>query len=299
MNILELSEAIKNKAIEIGFDKCGIAKSNSLLKEKEYLEQWLSNGYNGSMSFLSNDTNKRTNPDLLFNNCKSVIVCLLNYRLSENPAHISMYAAGHDYHQVVLSKLNKLIEEIKKTYNVFNGKAYCDTSPILEKAWAVKAGLGVQGKNTLLLNNDLGSFFFIGIILCSNKLNYDKEINENFCKNCNYCIKACPTKAINSKGFLEANKCLSYITIESKKDIPDEYKGLIKTKFYGCDICQLVCPINDKNKKVISKDFKYEAHSKLSINEWLNISEKDYKEICKNTVFERLKYNKLKSLLNS
>ena len=298
MTNAELTSIIKGEAINLGFSFCTIAKVSSLDFEATHLQKWLDNNYNGEMEFMGSHFDKRKNPELLFDNAKSVICVGLNYftkeKTSSNKYKVAKFAFGKDYHYIIKERLNKLIDFIKQINPEINARAFVDSAPVMDKAWAQRSGMGWIGKNTCLINKNTGSFFFIGEIILDIELDYDNPVN-NHCGNCTKCIDACPTSALLEPYVMDARKCISYLTIEYKKDLPEDLKSKFNTAIFGCDICQDVCPWNIKFAKehtdpdLIAND----AFLKLTNEDWETISQKDFKTIFKNTSLERTGYKRV------
>lgn len=298
------SQLIKNKAKELGFDLCGIVEAGFLSEEKEWFCDWLDKGYHGKMGYMTNYIEKRLDPRLLVENTKSIVVLALNYF----PEHIqedieapvlAKYAYGKDYHFVVKEKLNALLLYINDAIGETQGRAFVDSAPILEHAWAQKAGLGWIGKNSLLLNRELGSFMFLGELLIDMPLAYDTEIYPDFCGACNRCISSCPTSAIVAPKLVDGSKCISYFTIELKEDIPEVMKGKLENRVFGCDICQDVCPWNRQAKPHSIKDLKPNADIlSLSKADWFNMDAHKFGDLFKNSAVKRTKFKGLKRNLN-
>ncbi len=296
-NKKEITNFIKLKSSEIGFHDCGIAQVKSLDFNKTFLLEWIKNGFNGSMKYLENNIDKRANPKLIIPEAKSIISLILNYNYNfqqkENIPKIAKYAFAKDYHLVVKEKLNILINEINKKYPN-NNRYFVDTAPIFDKAWANLAGVGWIGKNTLLINKKFGSYVFIGEIITSLELEYDNSL-ENFCGECEECIKACPTKALIKPYKLDATKCISYHTIENKGEIPDEIKKNLNNYIYGCNICQDVCPWNKKLNNTNTEEFiANEEILNFSKEDWANMTEKEFQENFKNSSIIRVGLDKMK-----
>lgn len=240
---------IKNLTTQVGFSDCGITSPKILTNNKTALEQWTLSGFNGEMKFLEQNNHIRENILNLYPETKSIIVCLLNYK-QEEPNNrnlpigkVSHYALGIDYHFVIKDKLNNVLGKIQEKYPEAKGIAYTDSAPIFEKEYAKAAGLGWAGKNTLLLHPKMGSFFFIGMLLINLPIENDEPFLTDHCGKCTACIDACPTQAIQPDRFLDARKCISYLTIEKKSSDLDENLTTDGWVF-GCDICQEVCPWN-------------------------------------------------------
>ena len=245
------SASIKRRALEIGFTKIGIASAEPLIPESDKLAEWLDRDFHGNMAWLERDPQKRTDPRLLFPEARSVIVLTHNYytkhqhQADPNRGKISRYAWGDDYHDVVREKLNALLAWIRTEMPHANGKVCVDTAPMMDKAWAVRAGLGWIGKSSNLITMEVGSWVFIGEILLDLDLDYDDEIVMDHCGTCTACIDACPTDAIVEPYVVDARRCISYATIELRDEtLPTEFSGKMDGWVYGCDICQDVCPWN-------------------------------------------------------
>jgi epoxyqueuosine reductase len=245
----EFSKSIKQEATRLGFYDCGISNAGPLVDDEKRMEDWLGQGLHGNMSYLEKNKEKRYNPQKLVKDAKSVITVLYAYAPKEklevnDNFKISNYAYGIDYHKVVKDKLFELLKFIEVKAGKKNARVFVDSAPVLERAWAHKSGLGFIGKNTLLINRKGGSYFFIGQIIIDLELEYEKTIAEkNFCGSCSLCIKACPTDALEPFK-LDATKCISYLTIENKEEIPNRFNNNLHDWIFGCDICQEVCPWN-------------------------------------------------------
>ncbi|MGB7203542.1 MAG: tRNA epoxyqueuosine(34) reductase QueG [Pyrinomonadaceae bacterium] len=245
------SERIKQKVAEIGFQKIGIVAAEPLVHEGARLKDWIARDFHGDMSWMALGADKRSDPTLLFQEAKSIIVVALNYftdhkhDVDEQHGKISRYAWGDDYHDVLREKLTELLNWIKSKNTTVTGKICVDTAPFMDKAWAVRAGLGWLGKHTNLITSELGSWVFIGSLLLDVELDYDTETVEDHCGTCTACIDACPTNAIVEPYVVDSRKCISYGTIELRDDnLPDEIAANLDGWLYGCDICQDVCPWN-------------------------------------------------------
>ena len=299
MSIASQSSEIKKLAIEAGFDACGIAKAGILTKDSLHLETWLAARYNAGMQYMENHFEKRIDPTKLAEGAKSVIVVLLNYFPKSYPFEnkklkIARYALGTDYHFVMKEMLNNLLITINEKVCKTEGRAFVDSAPVMERAWAREAGLGWIGKNSLLLNKDLGSYFFIGELIVDIELEYDKPI-EDHCGACRKCLDACPTRAIVSPKVINSNNCISYQTIENKGEIPEDVSRNMNGRIFGCDICQEVCPWNSKAKQHnISKLTPSSELSKLSDIDFQNMDELQFKKIFKNSAVKRAGYSGLK-----
>ncbi|GAW88986.1 tRNA epoxyqueuosine(34) reductase QueG [Flavobacterium psychrophilum] len=250
-NKSKYTNLIKSEAKRLGFLSCGISKAGFLEAEAPRLENWLNKQMNGQMSYMENHFDKRLNPTLLVDDAKSVISLLLNYYPSEiqntNSYKISKYAYGQDYHFVIKEKLAALLHFIQTEIGEVSGRAFVDSAPVLDKAWAAKSGLGWIGKNSNLLTKQVGSFYFIAELIIDLDLEYDNPTTDH-CGSCTACIDACPTDAIVAPYIVDGSKCISYFTIELKENIPTEMKGKFNDWAFGCDVCQDVCPWNKFSK---------------------------------------------------
>ncbi|MFC2087670.1 tRNA epoxyqueuosine(34) reductase QueG [Bacteroidota bacterium] len=291
----ELSTRIKAKAIEIGFHACGIVRAEELTEEKQFLHSWLNLNYHGSMKYMENHFNERTNPSLLLEGTQSVIIALKNYYPAEKQSHIlpkiAKYAYGKDYHIIIKNQLKSLLDFIKEHHEGAEGRVFTDSAPLLERSLAQRAGLGWIGKNTMLINKQIGSFVFIGEIILNTELVYDETEIKDYCANCTKCIEACPTNAILEPHLLDARKCISYYTIENQGEIPGEFKGKFDNWIFGCDICQDVCPWNQKSIHNKEPAFKPILEiMKYSKNDWLNLDKSDFDKRFRNSPLKRSKY---------
>lgn len=292
---------IKSAAAEMGFSFCGIAKAEFLENEAPRLEQWLQRNYHGKMTYLENYFDKRLDPRLLVPGAKSVITLGYNYFPKEDLAKndnlkIAKYAYGEDYHFVIKDKLKTLLTAISANIGEIEGRAFVDSAPVMERAWAQRAGMGWIGKNSLLLNKQMGSFFFLAELIIDLELEYDSPVKD-YCGTCTACMDACPTEAIPEPYVVDGSKCISYFTIELKDAIPVEVKGKFEDWIFGCDICQDVCPWNRFSQPHREKKFEPSEELKdLSKNDWKEITEEVFqkafsKSALKRTRFEGLKRN--------
>ncbi|MCE7058973.1 tRNA epoxyqueuosine(34) reductase QueG [Dyadobacter sp. CY343] len=296
----ERSEFVKRKATEVGFDFCGISKAEFLRDEAPRLENWLKKGQNGAMGYMANHFDKRLDPTKLVEGAKSVISVLLNYypekRLPEGDEDlkISKYAYGTDYHIVLKEKLAALMLAISEEVGEVNGRVFTDSAPVMDKVWAAKSGLGWVGKHSNLLNRDMGSFFFIGEIICDLELAPDGPV-QDYCGTCTRCIDACPTDAITEPFVVDGSKCISYYTIELKEAIPEDVRGKFDNWIFGCDICQDVCPWNRFSKPHTTPEFNLpETVAGYQMSDWLEITEEVFKEIFKRSPIKRAKFDGLR-----
>ena len=295
-HLQSITQQIKNKAQNLGFFACGITSANDLIEEKENLQNWLNKGYHAEMQYMERNFDKRISPTKLHKVTKSIIVVLQNYfvELENSDFKVSKYASGIDYHSIVKNKLHELLEFIKTINTEANGRCFVDSAPVLERTLAKNAGLGWIGKNNCLITKTQGSFFFIGEIFLNIELEFDPKIEKDFCGTCTKCIDACPTNALNI-GELDANKCISYQTIENKNEISENLKGKTQNWIFGCDICQDVCPWNKKSKQTTEKEFLKNIQILNSTSDfWKNLTNQKFEKCFKNTAFERAGYDKLK-----
>ncbi|MCE6991544.1 tRNA epoxyqueuosine(34) reductase QueG [Dyadobacter sp. CY323] len=292
----ERSQFIKAKALENGFDFCGISKADFLESEAPRLENWLNRNYNGAMGYMANHFDKRLDPRKLVDGAKSVISVLLNYypekRLpeGEEDLKLSKYAYGTDYHFVLKEKLGSLLLAIQQEIGEVSGRIFVDSAPVMDKVWAAKSGLGWVGKHSNLLNRDMGSFFFIGEIICDLDLAYDGPIGD-YCGTCTRCMDACPTDAITEAFVVDGSKCISYYTIELKDAIPADAAGKLGNWIFGCDICQDVCPWNRFSKPNTTEEFALPEHlAGFTKSDWTEITEEIFAEIFRRSPVKRTKY---------
>lgn len=256
-----LTKLIKSKAIELGFSKVGIAKSEELTEEGAQLREWLGHGYQASMEWMASDVEKRIDPTKILPKAKSVICLAINYfaigqqSSDSSIGKISRYAWADDYHDLMTKRLEKLMEFIKAVSPNSNSKFYVDTGPVMDKVWAMRAGIGWQGKHTNVITREFGSWIFLGEIILDIRLDYDEPISD-FCGTCFECIRACPTGALVGPYILDSNRCISYLTIEHRGELPEKLIPKFNNWIYGCDICQDVCPWNRFAKETKEKGFQ-------------------------------------------
>jgi epoxyqueuosine reductase len=288
---------IKEEATRLGFDFCGIAKADFLEEEAPRLEQWLLQNMHGKMKYMENYFDKRLDPRKLVDGAKSVISLLYNYYPAETlpPApKISRYAYGKDYHIVIKEKMKELMDFITENIGDIHGRAFVDSAPVLDKAWAKRSGLGWVGKNSNLITTQQGSFLFIGELIVDLELDYDSAI-EDFCGTCTRCIDACPTDAIVKPYVVDGSRCISYFTIELKEEIPQELKGNFEGWAFGCDICQDVCPWNRFSKPHNEKQFEpLDELNQMTKNDWQEITEDVFEKIFSHSAVKRTGYKGLK-----
>ena len=290
---------IKTEAKRLGFLSCGISKAEFLEEEAPRLEKWLKNNMHGQMQYMENHFDKRLDPTLLVEGSKSVISLLLNYFPSEEQTDktapkISKYAYGTDYHFVIKDKLKQLLHFIQDEIGDVHGRAFVDSAPVLDKAWAAKSGLGWIGKHSNLLTQQVGSFYFIAELIVDLDLEYDSATTDH-CGSCTACIDACPTEAITQPYVVDGSKCISYFTIELKENIPTEFKGKMDDWMFGCDVCQDVCPWNRFSKPHSQPLFNpHPELLSLTKKDWEEITEDTFKKVFKNSAVKRTKFSGLK-----
>ena len=299
----KLSEIIKSEALSVGFLSCGISKAEFLSEEAPKLETWLKSGFNGEMSYMERNFDKRLDPRLLVPGCKSVISLLFNYHTEkkikkDHEPKISSYAYGKDYHFVVKDKLKELLSRIKNLVGDVNGRVFVDSAPVMERAWAKKSGLGWIGKNTNLINKKVGSFFFIAELILDLELEYDQPTTDH-CGSCTACIDSCPTNALATPYKMDATKCISYATIELKNNIPDSFKDNMRGWIFGCDICQDVCPWNKFSKNHNEPSFEDKKNvSDMSKKQWEDLTKEVFDEVFKDSPIQRTGYDGIKRNIN-
>lgn len=291
------SKIIKTESKRLGFLSCGISKAGFLEEEAPRLENWLNNQMNGQMSYMENHFDKRLNPTLLVDDAKSVISLLLNYYPSElqneDSYKISKYAYGQDYHHVIKEKLKELLHFIQTEIGEVSGRAFVDSAPVLDKAWAAKSGLGWVGKNSNLITQKVGSFYFIAELIIDLELEYDTPTTDH-CGSCTACLDACPTDAIVAPYVVDGSKCISYFTIELKDNLPQEMKGKFDDWMFGCDVCQDVCPWNRFSKPHNEPLFQTNSDIlNFSKSDWEEITVDTFQKVFKNSAVKRTKYEGL------
>jgi epoxyqueuosine reductase len=303
MNPAQASEYIKNLARESGFLLCGIAKAEKLTVEANRLENWLNKGYHGKMKYLENHFDMRTDPTKLVPGAKSVISFLYNYfpekQQNQDSYQIAKYAYGKDYHFVIKEKLYQIVEQAQQTLGKFDFRVFVDSGPVLERQWAERAGLGWIGKHGLLISPKKGSYFFLAEIICDLTLDYDPPFKTDHCGTCTACIDACPTDAILPDKTLNANHCISYLTIELKDKIPVDYKGKMENYVFGCDICQDVCPWNRFSQAHTEPAFSPHPNL-LEMNKasWEELTQETFSELFRKSAVKRAGFIKLKKSID-
>ncbi|TDX14110.1 tRNA epoxyqueuosine(34) reductase QueG [Flavobacterium sp. S87F.05.LMB.W.Kidney.N] len=292
------SNFIKAEAKRLGFLSCGISKAGFLEEEAPRLEKWLNNNHNGKMAYMENHFDKRLDPTLLVEDGKSVVSLILNYYpeslQNDESFKISKYAYGQDYHFVIKDKLKEFLHSIQENIGEVSGRAFVDSAPVLDKAWAAKSGLGWIGKNSNLITQKVGSFYFIAELIIDLELEYDHAVTDH-CGSCTACIDACPTQAIVAPYVVDGSKCISYYTIELKENIPYEMKGKFDEWMFGCDTCQDVCPWNRFSKPHSEPLFNPNPDLiSFTKKDWIEITEETFKLVFKNSPIKRTKFDGLK-----
>ncbi len=295
------TEAVRQEAYRLGFEACGFARARRLEKEERRLEEWLNQGRHGNMLWMERHFDKRVDPTRLVPGARSVVSVLCSYNQDFEAVHpdnespkISKYALGEDYHGVLKEKLFALYHFTEELLGGLEGRVFTDSAPVLDKAWAVEAGLGWVGKNSNLLNTQLGSWFFIGEMIVDAGFAYDRHLADH-CGTCTRCIDACPTGAIYEPYRVDGSKCISYFTIEMKENIPDEYQQQIGEWMFGCDICQDVCPWNRKAQK--GSEERLMARENLlhhDLDFWEELDLETYRELFRKSAVKRAKFDHLK-----
>lgn len=302
------TQKVREAALRLGFNACGFAKAGRLETEERRLREWLNQGRHGSMQWMENHFDKRVDPTKLVPGAKSVVSVIGSYfhpdherqQQQKRKPKIAKYAQGRDYHKVYKKKLRKLFQETEEIVGAkVDGRVFVDSAPVLDRDWAIRAGLGWRGKNSLLLNKNMGSFFFIGEMIIDVEFNYDQPVTDH-CGSCTRCIDACPTNAIYEPYRVDATKCISYLNIELKNEIPEEQRSGIGEWLFGCDICQDVCPWNrdaqygsmedlNPREKLLDKDIDF----------WEELDIQQYNELFEGTPIRRAKFNKFKDTVDA
>ncbi len=292
-------QTIKSLAREVGFSFCGISKAEFLEDQAPRLEEWLQRGYQGQMQYLENHFDKRLDPRLLVPGAKSVVTLGYNYFPAKDLAathelKVAKYAYGEDYHHVVKEKLHTLLSRMREQIGAIEGRAFVDSAPVMERAWAQRSGQGWIGKNSLLLNRHMGSFFFLAELIIDRELEPDGPIPD-YCGTCTACMDACPTEAIPEPYVVDGSKCISYFTIELKEEIPASMKGTFENWIFGCDICQDVCPWNRFAQPHHEPRFEPSAEFQaMTTREWEEITEDVFQKRFGNSAMQRSKHRGLK-----
>jgi len=291
---------VKETALSLGFDFCGIAKVQRLDDDAQRLERWLNKGMHGSMKYMENYFELRIDPQKLVPGARSVITLLINYfpheKQNRESPKISTYAYGKDYHDVIKNKLNRLLKILHEKIGQVNGRGFVDSAPVLERSWAQRSGLGWIGKNGNLITKERGSFYFIATLITDLELEYDDPFAKDYCGTCTKCIESCPTNAILPDKVVDGSKCISYFTIELKDMmIPPDMKGKFDNWMFGCDTCQDVCPWNRFSK--VTDEIAFTPIPEVlnfSLRDWEELTEETFKEIFKDSPISRSKYNGIK-----
>lgn len=294
---MTFSEEIKQYALSLSFDACGICRAADSGEEERYT-QWLSENGHAGMEYMARNIDKRLDPRLLVEGARSVISVALNYypheRLPDEVPQFAYYAYGKDYHDIVRGKLSQLFEFIQSRYPNVTGRYFSDSAPVLERFWAAQAGLGFIGKNTLLIIPGKGSYFFLGELIIDMELDYDSPISRN-CGKCRRCLDVCPTGAIERPHYLNANKCISYQTIENKGEISPGVAPMLSNNVYGCDICQKVCPWNRYARPHTSSELMpSEEFLLLDLKKLIEMDEEEYRRVFRKSAVKRAKFTGLK-----
>ncbi|MFH1196737.1 MAG: tRNA epoxyqueuosine(34) reductase QueG [bacterium] len=278
------NENIITKARSLGFDLIGFAEATILFDAGQRLDEWLGKGFQAGMKYMNENREKRIDVSNILPGAKSVISLGMNYNSGEqhdlkpNTGKVSRYAWGKDYHLVIWEKLNRLEKELKNLDPSFESKSYVDTGPVMDKAWAVKTGLGWLGKHTNIINKQMGSWFFISTVITNCEFDYSSPVLD-FCGDCTACIDACPTNAIVDEYVLDSNKCISYLTIENKSEAPEEFRGQFDNWLFGCDICQDVCPWNKKFSVITNEaSFQSMGNKEIDLDEVENMTGGEFKK---------------------
>ncbi len=289
---------IKTLSKDLGFSFCGISKAQFLEDEATQLEEWLKRGYQGKMSYLENHFDKRLDPTKLVPGAKSVVSLIYNYypkeiHQSDQKPKIAKYAYGQDYHLVIKDRLKEFMNRVRTEIGEVNGRVFVDSAPVHERAWAAKSGIGWIGKNTLLLNRKMGSFFFLAELIIDLELEPDGPMKD-YCGTCTACQDACPTDAIPEPYVVDGSRCISYLTIELQDKIPSEFKERMKGWAFGCDICQDVCPWNRFSKPHNDPDFNPGGWEKFTNQEWQELTKDVFGKVFKKSAIKRAKFEGLK-----
>jgi epoxyqueuosine reductase len=295
----EITAQIKAEALRLGFSVCGVAKAEPVgEQEQSLLKEWLALGRQGEMSYLENHFDKRCDPQLLLEGTKSIISVALNYhpaqQLQPDQYQFARYAYGKDYHDIVKERLTALLEKTKQLHPAAAGRPYCDTAPILERYWAWKAGLGWIGKNTLLIIPRAGSYFLLGELFLNIELDYDSP-QQSRCGSCTRCLTGCPTQALTAPYQLDSRCCLSYLTIESRSELPEFAKEKLNNRIYGCDECQQACPWNRFAQPTSLTELQpSEALLRMTREQWHALTQEQYRRLFKGSAVKRAKFEGLK-----
>jgi epoxyqueuosine reductase len=298
------NQIVIEKAKELGFDLVGFAKAEPLIDEANHLQQWLNLGYQATMDYMNRNLDKRKDVKSILPEAKSIISLAMNYYTDHKHSNqkdygkVSKYAWGKDYHLIIWEKLELLEEQLKEIDNQFNSISYVDTGPVMDKAWAVKAGIGWLGKHTNVITREIGSWIFLATLITNQDFDYYETITDH-CGSCRACIDACPTKAIVDEYVVDSNKCISFLTIENKGEIGSEFKNNFDNWLFGCDICQDVCPWNNKFSEISrEKDFEPLNGTSFNLNEIIEMDELEFKRRYETSPIKRAKLSGLKRNAN-
>ena len=296
-----MQNKIEAEALRLGFTACGFAKAEPVEEEAvQVLDRWTGQGYHAGMGYMERNRELRLDPTLLAPGCRTLIVVALNYYpqrlLPKEGYQIAYYAYGADYHRVVKDKLHQLLAYIRTLVPDVKGRAFCDTAPLLERYWAVKAGLGFIGRNRTLIIPGQGSYCFLGMLAIDAEVEITEHIEPQhvkFCEGCNRCLKACPTGALTTEG-IDCRRCLSYLTIEHRGTLPSEIIGKLGKRIYGCDTCQQVCPHNSKAMPTSEPLFAMSPDvASLIYEQWQQLTPEQYAVLFKDSAMERAGYEGL------
>ncbi len=302
--IQERSEAIRKKALELGFADCGFARAEYLQEDAERLKQWLTAGRHASMNYMANHFEKRTDPTLLVPGALSVISLLFNYynpdtNIDPQAPVISRYAYGKDYHFVLKDRMKLLMDFIRELEPAVESRLFVDSAPVLDRAWARTAGLGWIGKNSHLISRKYGSYVFIGELILNLELDYAAKPENDLCGSCTRCIEACPTGAILDNRTLDSKRCISYQSIENREAIDSDLNGHMENRLFGCDICQDVCPWNQKVLRHKEPEFEAtEGLLEMGRKDWEAIDEVHFKKLFRDSPLQRAGLKKIKNTLD-
>lgn len=294
------NQIVIEKAKELGFDLVGFAKADLLLNETEKLKEWLSKRFQASMDYMERNFEKRLDVKNVLPNAKSVISLAMNYYTDHKHSDekdfgkVSRYAWGKDYHLIIWEKLEILEEQLKEIDPSFSCLTYVDTGPVMDKAWAVRSGIGWLGKHTNVITREMGSWIFLATIICNQEFNYNRPV-EDFCGSCRACLDACPTKAIVDEYVVDANRCISFLTIENKGEISSEFKNQFDNWLFGCDICQDVCPWNKKfPAQTREREFEPNGNKEIALQEILEMNADEFKKRFETSPIKRAKLTGIK-----
>ena len=297
--ILDNTRIVKDIAKDLGFDYCGVSKAGHLSEQEKHLESWLTKGYHGKMKWMEGHFDKRVDPTKLVEGSKSVVSLLFNYFPEENydseNVKISKYAYGQDYHYVIKHKLKEFLKQIRAKVGEVDGRVFVDSAPVLDRAWAAQSGLGWIGKNSMLITKQKGSFYFIAELIIDLELTADMSTTDH-CGTCTACIDACPTDAIVSDKVVDSTKCISYLTIELREEVPASFKNQMEGWAFGCDICQDVCPWNRFSTPHTTAELEETAGlDQLYKSEWKELTQEVFKDVFKKSALKRAGFIKLKN----